>query len=1122
MTLPFNSPKFLLPLFLGACFFSGALPSQVKLEEKPLVIPTYLVGRPDPNPRFYEGRAYQGAQGRVYPYPMLDRLTDRKVPRTYKALFLENEFVKLCVLPGIGGRLFSALDKTDGYDFIYRQHVIKPGLIGMLGAWISGGIEWNFPHHHRATSFLPMDYTLRKNADGSGTVWLGETEFRHRMRWVLGVTLFPGKSYFQVTVRLFNRTPWVHSFLYWANVAVHANDQYQVIFPPSVQYTVYHAKNDYCSWPVARQVYRGVDYTRGVDVSWWKNHPRPGSFFVLGCKEDFFAGYDHGREAGICSFADHTLAPGKKLWEWGPSPQGSLWDTKVLTDRDGPYAELMAGAFSDNQPDYSWIQPCETKQVRQYWYPLRGIGGVKKANLQAAANLEIRKGPKKRTAFLGFNTTSSCKGARVLLRAGTDTLLEKKIDIGPARPFTAEVPLPQGVKETDLSLSLQGAGGKEILSYRPRPRKKTPPPRLVHPPPPPQKIQTVEELYLAGLRLEQFYNPSLSPIPYYKEALRRDPGHAPTQTALGIRLLKEFRFHEAERHFRLALARLERDYTSPKDGEAEYYLGWTLKFLGRFDEAWERLGKAAWSFAFHSAACLRMAEILCARKHFSAALERVRRSLWTSAWNLPALNLEASLLRRLGRKEEAARAASLVLSRDPLNLRARFELHLAGRGPAPSPNPILEEYPWLSAQTFLETAAEYMNAGLWEEAKDLLLSRVQAEKPSTFPLVYYYLGYCFAKLGDSGKALEFYKRAETMPWEYCFPFRAGTIRVLREAARADPAGGRVHYYLGNLLYDSQPRAAVKEWEKARALGVRIPTLHRNLALAYFRVEHDPAKALVSMEKALSLDKSDPRLFYEMDVLSQAAGIPAEKRLALLEGNQEVVSSYNDSFAREVRLLVETGSYDKALEFLAPPHHFRKWEGLGNIHSTYVDAHLLRGIDLLEAGDPLQGIRDFQAALEYPENLETAPPYEGGRECEIYYWLGRAFEAAGKKAEAMDFFRKSASAPRSGGRPALDFFRASSLRKLGRPQEARKLFVHLLEQGREKLASLKKGTSLDFFAKFGKKESPGQKKARALYLMGLGAWGLGDLETAIQSFKKALNADPGHVWARWALKEAEKD
>ncbi|HHI68745.1 MAG TPA: tetratricopeptide repeat protein, partial [Planctomycetes bacterium] len=224
----------------------------------------------------------------------------------------------------------------------------------------------------------------------------------------------------------------------------------------------------------------------------------------------------------------------------------------------------------------------------------------------------------------------------------------------------------------------------------------------------------------------------------------------------------------------------------------------------------------------------------------------------------------------------------------------------------------------------------------------------------------------------------------------------------------------------------------------------------------------------------------------------------------------------------VRLLVETGSYDKALEFLAPPHHFRKWEGLGNIHSTYVDAHLLRGIDLLEAGDPLQGIRDFQAALEYPENLETAPPYEGAREAEIYYWLGRAFEAAGKKAEAMDFYRKSASAPRSGGRPALDFFRASSLRKLGRPQEARKLFVHLLEQGREKLASLKKGTSLDFFAKFGKKESPGQKKARALYLMGLGAWGLGDLETAIQSFKKALNANPGHVWARWALMEAEKD
>ncbi len=135
--------------------------------EEPLVIPTYLVEPPEPNPIFFGGRAYQGAKGPVYPYPFLDRLTDKRVDKTYKAVYLENSCVKLCVLPEIGGRLFSAVDKSDGADFIYRQHVIKPALIGMLGAWISGGVEWNIPHHHRATTFMDVDYTIAQERDGS-------------------------------------------------------------------------------------------------------------------------------------------------------------------------------------------------------------------------------------------------------------------------------------------------------------------------------------------------------------------------------------------------------------------------------------------------------------------------------------------------------------------------------------------------------------------------------------------------------------------------------------------------------------------------------------------------------------------------------------------------------------------------------------------------------------------------------------------------------------------------------------------------------------------------------------------------------------------------------------------
>ena len=215
----------------------SAVADEVRIWEEHITIPTYAVQPADVNPLFYEGRVYQGAMGPVYPYAMMDGLTDEKVDRTYKALYLENEYVRICVLPEIGGRIFEALDKTNGYDFFYRQHVIKPALIGMLGAWISGGVEWNVFHHHRATTFMPVDYKLAENPDGSKTVWVGETERRHRMKWSIGMTLLPR----QVLSRsrrsgCSTARPTSQSMLYWANVAVHANDDYQVIFPPGTQF----------------------------------------------------------------------------------------------------------------------------------------------------------------------------------------------------------------------------------------------------------------------------------------------------------------------------------------------------------------------------------------------------------------------------------------------------------------------------------------------------------------------------------------------------------------------------------------------------------------------------------------------------------------------------------------------------------------------------------------------------------------------------------------------------------------------------------------------------------------------------------------------------------------------
>ncbi len=346
----------ILLLSLFAIVPSIASQTPVKVWEEQVVIPTYLIGAPDPNPQFYFGGASQGAQQRIYPYPLYDNLTTEKANKAYTMVYLENEYIRIGILPELGGKIFEAVDKTNRYNFIYHQHVIKPALISLLGAWISGGVEWDLPHHHRASTFLPVQYKVDVNADGSKTVWVGELELRDRMRWAVGVTLHPGKSYLEASFRMVNRTSLPTSMLCFSNVAVSVNDTYQIIFPPSTQYVTFHTKNSFTTWPIATTKFAGTDFTAGVDVSWYKNHSNSTSMFAWNYQDDFFAGYDHGKNAGIMSIADHNVVPGKKFFTWGNSPAGHAEDT-LLTDSDGPYIELMSGAYSDNQPDYSWLAP---------------------------------------------------------------------------------------------------------------------------------------------------------------------------------------------------------------------------------------------------------------------------------------------------------------------------------------------------------------------------------------------------------------------------------------------------------------------------------------------------------------------------------------------------------------------------------------------------------------------------------------------------------------------------------------------------------------------------------------------------------------------------------------------
>jgi tetratricopeptide (TPR) repeat protein len=1113
--------------FIGFVAAASAADS-VKLSERDEAIPTYLSGAPDPNPMFYFGRESQGAEGRIYPYPLYDNLTNQRGERSYHLVYLENEYVKIGIAPEIGGRLLSALDKTDNYDFIYHQHVIKPALIGLIGAWISGGIEWNIPHHHRASTFLPVQWRAETNSDGGKTIWVGEMEIRDRMSWAVGYTLHPGSSVLTCSVRILNRTPTVHTMLCFANVAVSANENYQIIFPPDTQWVTYHAKREFASWPVAHSRYSGADFTSGVDVSWWKNHIVANSMFAWNYQDDFFGGYDHGRQAGIASVADHHVVPGKKFWTWGSGARGRMWDD-ILTDTDGPYIELMAGAYSDNQPDYSWLQPFETRAFEMNWYPLRDIDGMKNANLEAAVNLVVTNG----VAKFGFNATAAHDSAIARLTAGGKIISEEKISISPAKPYTKQIQLPAGVSEFDLRASLS-AGERELVSYSPVKLAPQPQPEAVTNIPAPQDIQNNEELFLAGQRIDQFHDARRDGEPYWQELLRRDPGDSAAHTSLGILDLQRARFADAEQHFRRALERLTERYTTPKDAEPEYYLGVALAAQGKTDEAFDILYKATWSQEWKSPAYFSLAQIASARGDFSGALDFANRSLDANAVNVRAYGLKIAMLRHLGRKAEAREVVLALALRktDPLEAGLLAEKWLLARdkSSARELSGTLNEFPTVAQGV----AAEFSDAGLWNDGIEVLAQAVTdaPDKSKISPLVYYYLGDFAEKIGDTAKAANFRHLAAQQPPDYVFPFQSEIVAVLRRAIEANPQDARAPYYLGNLLFDWQPDEAVALWEKSTTLDPNFSIAWRNLAQAFAHKPDDAsrAKAIAYLEKAVALPDALPTQFAELDGLYEAAGTPVEKRLALLEQNQRIVVQKDEGRARLAGLKIISGKADEAITLLEG-RTFSVWEGATayDTGELWADAHLARGLKRLDGKNYRDALADFETAAKFPANLRANEQTGTSHQAEIFYRIGCTHESLGEMEPARVAWSKAAtnSAPenrrpgRRGGNAlanrASSYFQALALRKIGQDERAENIFRELITAGEAALAPASDSSEL----LSGERLPLRVRSATANYIAGLGHAGLGETEKARENFTAALAASPDHFGATIALEQLDK-
>jgi tetratricopeptide (TPR) repeat protein len=1105
-----------------------------------VVIPTYLVGLPNRNPMFLENRVYQGSSGRVYPYPVIDRIFDDRTDESHHVVFLENRYLKLMVMPAFGGRIQYAYDKTNGFPFIYDNRVIKPALVGLTGPWLSGGIEFNWPQHHRPGTYCPVDYTITESSDGSMTLWLSEIEPMWHLKGTLGLTLYPDRALLEINVRLFNPTPLPQSFHLWTNAAVHAGDSYQSIFPPDVHAVYDHGRRDVSAFPIARGEYYKVDYSRGVDISRYTNIPVPTSYMAVESHYDFLGGYDHERKAGVLHVADHHLVPGKKQWTWGCGDFGQAWD-RNLTDEDGPYVELMCGVFADNQPDFAWLHPFEEKEVKQYFLPYKTVGRVVNASVHAAISLEVEHG----RVRLGAYTTSSRPDSVLRLRRDDECLWERKADLSPEMPLVADVRVPRAAMQ-ELCLELVSREGELLVEYTPEPQQDSvPEPAAAIPEP--RELASADALYQAGLHLEQYRHGTREPEHYYREALRRDPSDVRNNNALGLLLMRRGQFAKAEPFFRAAIERQTRHNANPYDGEPYYNLGVCLRYLGRLDEAQAAFLRASWDAGWQDAAFFQSSQLRALRREWAEALELVDRALTRNAHNQRAVHLKTLLLRRMGRAVEAMETADAAIARDPLDFGAHNErvALLASMNRAEEVTREQAELLHLMRRephTHLEIAADYARAGAYGDAIELL-NRVMfdtaaaprapghagaAGLPNSRPMLFYMCGYYASLQGDESEAQRFFTLGSRQDTNCCFPNSLDSVLTLETALKLNPGDARAAYYLGNLWYDKrQVKEAIACWERSRKAGSRFPTVHRNLALAYFNKRREPAKALRSLERAFALDRTDARVLFELDLLRKRVGVAPARRLALLRAHREQVNERDDLLVEFVTLLNSFGAHEEALQILTS-HRFHPWEGgEGKVTGQYVFSLVELAKKRLKASDPEHALELLGRARAYPANLGEGKLY-GAQENHILYWMGTAHARQDRRDAAETCWKIASVGMRAPAvamyyndpNPETIFYQGLALARLGRRPAAKERFQSLVRFGKEQL---KKPIGIDYFAVSLPEfvvfddDLTRRNEIDCRYLMALGYWGLGRQAESLRTFRLVLRLDPSHQPARLHLR-----
>lgn len=955
--------------------------AQVRVWEGTLTLPTYEEGLPDPNPPFdlFQTTFFN------YPYTLRENLTGRRADHTWRALYLENEYLKCSVLPDLGGHLYTCIDKLSGQPMFYANPSIKKAQIGYRGAWAAFGIEFNFPVSHNWVSMSPVDFAYAKHADGSASITVGNIDRVYGMQWSVELVLRPRSTLLEERVTLSNRSDVRHRFYWWNNAAIQVWDDSQIQYP--MRYAASHGFTEVQPWPIYN----------GRDLSIIRNQTSgPVSLFVHGSREPYMAVWHPHTNTGIVHFADYAALPGKKIWSWGSDADGLDW-RKALSDNDSAYVEVQAGLFR-NQETYAFLEPRQSIRFSEYWMPARDLGGIARANLRGVVNLTTSGN----TLLAAFNSNEQLQHASLRLLDGGRVLSEETTDLAPEHTWKKQLRIDD--PERRYTFEWKDGSGALLLRHTQGEYDWTPAEEIHLGPQTfyqmPVLARRSEGDWLQVGSKEELDGQTLTAWNTYETALSNYPGSFGLEKAAGRVAACLLRYEEAIGHL---LSLSQYDTTDP---EIAYYLA--IAYDGTGDE---RKAQAAYERAyrnpsFRAAAALRLAEWKARQGQLSDAQRYLEESAKAAPEDLRMAEELVAVRHALGENEAARSLADQSLRRQPLSAFLREELgeaDLAHLGADPD--------------RVLDLAAEYMRLGLYQAALRVLSrdypasaadqSEPGAVLPQKHVLVAYFRAYCEEKLGQS--AAQDYGAASRLSTRYIFPNGAEAFEVLKAAIRANPSDGTAHYLLGTFLFArGLTDAALKEWDAASKFAPGTPVLHADIGEALLRIKKDPEAAAAAFRDGINVDPSNAELYAGIDQALSLLQRPPEDLVRALTRYPNP-SRMPSALVYELALSLEEAKNFTGAVILFRDRFFPREEGGTNVRQVWVEVRLQQALSLGR-------LNNCDSALAAAENLAVPlPEFAFTRDgltgildsARTQYLLGTLFSRCGRLPEARAHFERAA-------------------------------------------------------------------------------------------------------------------